>query len=139
MVERKQIGKELNDFVGTLTEDVVKALDIKEEKKLLEEQVTKLKEEEGELKNIVAHLKSTRNKLQEELKKREKQETDLQMKIRELKEDRAGLESEKVTLNEQVKNLTKEKTLMKKSLEKTNDLLIKLRHQVAEFDEEIAV
>ena len=137
MTKRKEIGKDLNDVVDTLTDDVVKALDIKEEKKLLEQQVMKLKEEEGELKSIVTHLKTTRDRLQEELKRREKQEAELQMKINELKEDKAGLESERLMLNEQIKNLVKEKELMKKSLEKTNDLLIKLRHQVSEFDEEI--
>jgi len=127
----------LEGVLSTLSEDVTKALDIKEERKLLETKVRQLKDEEIQLSEVVDHLKKTRDKMQDELKSKEAEEEELQSKVLELKEDKASKESEKLALNQQIKNLRKEKDLAQKSLEKTNDLLISLKHHIAEFDEEI--
>ncbi len=129
--------KGLEDVVDTLTEDVVKALDIKEQKKQLTEKIRKLKQQEMQLREVVGDLKVTRDRLQDELQKKAENIGNLQTKIENLKEDKAHLASEKVTLHEQVKNLESEKQLMSVSLEKTNDMLTKLRHQIESFDEEI--
>jgi len=129
--------KGLEDVVDTLTEDVVKALDIKEQKKQLTDKIRKLKQEELQLKEVVADLKATRDKLQAELNKKGDEISVLQTKIANLKEDKAHISSEKLALEEQVKNLENEKQLMAVSLEKTNDMLIKLRQEIESFDEEI--
>ena len=70
----KEIHEGLEGVLNTLTEDVVKALDIKEEKKILEQQIRQLKDEEIQLREVVEHLKKTRDKMQGELKKKEKEE-----------------------------------------------------------------
>ena len=127
----------LEDIVDTLTEDVVKALDIKEEKKRLVNKIRKLKQQESELKGVVGDLKTTRDRMQMELQKKGEDIGILQSKIGNLKDDRAKLSSEKVTLKDQIKNLEIEKDQMSVSLDKTNDMLTKLRHQIETFDEEI--
>ena len=136
-VTRMEHIKGLEDIVDTLTEDVVKALDIKQQKKQLTEKIRKLKQQEIQLNEVVGSLKGTRDALQAELQKKADEISVFQSKIGNLKEDRAHLSSEKVTLSEQVKNLENEKQLMSVSLEKTNDMLTKLRHQIESFDEEI--
>jgi chromosome segregation ATPase len=135
--QRLENIKGLEDIVDTLTEDVVKALDIKEEKKRLVGKIRQLKQQEAELKEVVGDLKTTRDKLQMELQKKAEDIGILQSKIANLKEDRAKLSSEKVTLKDQIKNLEIEKDQMSVSLDKTNDMLTKLRHQIETFDEEI--
>ncbi|MCD6496470.1 MAG: hypothetical protein J7K54_04310 [Candidatus Aenigmarchaeota archaeon] len=139
--EKKKVSiehiKGLEDVVDTLTEDVVKALDIKEQKKQLTDKIRKLKQEELQLKEVVADLKATRDKLQAELNKKGDEISVLQTKIANLKEDKAHISSEKLALEEQVKALENEKQLMAVSLEKTNDMLIKLRQEIESFDEEI--
>lgn len=132
-----EIHRGLEGVLNTLSEDVVKALDIKEERKILDKKVRQLKDQEIQLREVVDHLKKTRDKMQGELKKKEKQEEDLQSKINLMKDDKAELASEKITLNQQIRNLKKEKDMMQHSLEKTNDMLITLKHQIAEFDQEI--
>jgi chromosome segregation ATPase len=127
----------LEGVLNTLSEDVTKALDIKEERKLLEKKVRQLKDEEIQLSEVVSHLKKTRDKMQDELKAKTVEEEELKSKVLTLKEDKAGMESEKLTLNQQIKNLKKEKELSQKALEKTNDLLVSLKHHISEFDEEI--
>jgi chromosome segregation ATPase len=127
----------LEGVLSTLTDDVTKALDIKEERKLLEKKVRQLKDEDIQLSEVVDHLRKTRDKMQEEMKAKEDEEQELQSKVLALKEDKAAMESDKLALNQQIKNLRKEKELAQKSLEKTNDLLISLKHHIAEFDEEI--
>jgi chromosome segregation ATPase len=126
-----RVHEGLNQVLTTLNEDVVKALDIKEERKLLEKKVIQLRNEEIQLKEVVDHLKKTRDKMQDEMRKKEKQEEELQSKVTNLKEDKAGMEAEKLTLNQQIRNLKREKELAQKSLEKTNDMLIALKHQIA--------
>jgi chromosome segregation ATPase len=133
----KKIHDGLEGVLSTLTDDVTKALDIKEERKLLEKKVRQLKDEEIQLSEVVDHLKKTRDKMQEELKAKEDEEQELQSKVLTLKEDKASMESDKLALNQQIKNLKREKELAQKSLEKTNDLLVSLKHHIAEFDEEI--
>ncbi|UCD03313.1 MAG: hypothetical protein JSV63_01595 [Candidatus Aenigmatarchaeota archaeon] len=129
--------KGLEDIVDTLTEDVVKALDIKEQKEQLIQKIRKLKQQELQLKEVVGELKITRDRLQTELHRKADEINLLQTRIDNLKEDRAHLASDKVALQEQVKNLENEKALMSVSLTKTNDMLVKLRHQIETFDEEI--
>jgi chromosome segregation ATPase len=133
----KEVHKGLRGVLTTLNTDVIKALDIKEAKKSLEEKVRQLINEEIELKEVVAHLKVTKEKLQSNLKNKESEMKRLQSRIGNLKGSKASLESEKLVLNEQVKNLKVEKEQMSKSLEKTNDLLTMLKQDIAQFDEEI--
>ena len=135
--QRLENIKGLEDIVDTLTEDVVKALDIKEEKKRLVSKIRKLKQQEAELQEVVGDLKTTRDRLQMELQKKADDIGVMQSKISNLKDDRAKLSSEKVTLKDSIKNLEIEKDQMAISLDKTNDMLTKLRHQIETFDEEI--
>jgi len=134
---REKVHDGLDEVLSTLNDDVVKALDIKEERKILEKKVRQLKDEEIQLVEVVDHLKKTRDKMQDEMKAKEEQEEELKSKLTALKEDKASMESDKLTLNQQIRNLRKEKEMAQKSLEKTNDMLITLKHQIAEFDEEI--
>lgn len=127
----------LDSVLNTLSEDVTKALDIKEERRILEKKVRQLKDEEIQLSEVVTHLTKTRDKMQDELKSKAQEEEELKSKVLNLKEDKAAMESDKLSLNQQIKNLKKEKEMAQKSLEKTNDLLISLKHHIAEFDEEI--
>lgn len=127
----------LDGVLNTLSEDVTKALDIKEERRILDKKVRQLKDEEIQLSEVVTHLKKTRDKMQDELKSKTQEEEELKSKVLNLKEDKAAMESDKLSLNQQIKNLKKEKEMAQKSLEKTNDLLISLKHHIAEFDEEI--
>ena len=133
----KHVHEGLKGVLNTLNEDVVRALDIKEERKILEKKVRQLRDQEIQLKEVVEHLKTTRNKMQGELKKKEREEEDLQSKINSMKDDKAELQSEKFMLNQQIRNLKREREMMQKSLETTNDMLITLKHQIAEFDQEI--
>ncbi len=134
---KKEHIRGLEEIVDTLTEDVVKALDIKEQKKQLSEKIRLLKQQELHLREVVGDLKTTRDKLQSELQKKAENISALQSKIENLKDDRAHLASEKITLETQIKNLENEKKLMSVSLEKTNDMLTTLRRQIESFDEEI--
>jgi chromosome segregation ATPase len=134
---RKEIDMELDDVVKTLKSDMIKALDIKEESKKLEEKVRKLKDKEIHLNEVVSQLKSTRDKLFQELDKGKVREKNLESKIGDLADDKAALESDKLTLREEIKNLKKEKEQMQLSLEKTNNMLVELKAHIAEFDEEI--
>lgn len=129
--------KALEEIAGTLTNDVVKALDIKEEKSQLLDDIKELRSERTELKSVVANLVKTRDKVNAELKNKIEEEKDMKIKMQELKEENAELEAEDVTLENKIKHLNEEADLMRKSLDKTNDLLIRLKHEVRAFDEEI--
>ena len=130
--KNKKIHKELTDIVSILSSDVIKALDIKQAKSELDQKVRQLKNQEIELKEVIVHLKETRDKLMTEMQNKEAEK-----KISKLKGDKVGLESEKQSLQEAIKNLEIEKEQMNKSLEKTNDLLVSLKHEIEQFDEEI--
>jgi len=123
-----KVHEGLDEVLTTLNEDVVRALDIKEERKILEKKVRQLKDEEIQLKEVVDHLKKTRDKMQEEMKKKAEEAEELQSKVIALKEDKAAMESDKLTLNQQIRNIKKEKEMAEKSLQKTNDMLITLKH-----------
>lgn len=129
--------KALEGIVDTLTDDVVAALDIKEEKKSLEDNLMRLREERAELQDVVKDLTTTRDRLQSELQKKEGEQRDMKMKVDGLKEENAELESDQVGLETQVKHLTDQTDKMRESLELTNDLLVKLKHEVKSFDNEI--
>ncbi len=134
---KEEIVKDLEGVVNTLSTDMVTALDIKGEKKRLSEKVKELKMEESHLRELVSDLKTTRNKLKIELQAKGEEEEGLKVKISVLKDDRSALESDKLVLAEQIKNLKKEKEQMNQSLEKTNDVLVKLKHHIQDFDDEI--
>jgi len=129
--------KALEGIANTLTSDVVKALDIKNEKAKLLVDIKELRSEKAELKSVVSNLVRTRDRMNTELKRKISKEQDLRVKIEELKEKNAGLEAEDVTLENKIKHLNQEADVMKKSLEKTNDLLIRLKHEVKQLDAEI--
>jgi chromosome segregation ATPase len=129
--------KALEGIANTLTSDVVKALDIKNEKARLLVDIKQLRSEKAELKSVVANLVRTRDKMNAELKRKISKEQDLRVKIDELKDKNAGLEAEDLTLENKIKHLNQEADVMKKSLEKTNDLLIRLKHEVKQLDSEI--
>jgi len=129
--------KALEGIANTLTGDVVKALDIKNEKAKLLVDIKELRSEKAELKGVVANLIRTRDKMNAELKRKIEKEQDLRVKIDELKDKNAGLEAEDITLENKIKHLNQEADVMKKSLEKTNDLLLRLKHEVKQLDAEI--
>jgi len=129
--------KALESIVDTLTSDVVKALDIKEEKKSLLNDIRKLREQKASLQANVRSLTKTRERLQRNLAQKNKEADGLKSKIRRLKENNADLTSEQVNLETKVKHLTSETTKMQDSLDRTNDLLLKLKYEVKAFDEEI--
>jgi len=135
--QRQQNIKGLQGIVDTLTEDVVKALDIKQEKKRLTERLRMLRAQEIELKELVGDLKRTRDTLQQEVEKKRNEISAMQSNIGLLKSDRAKLSSERVSMQEHIKGLESEKAQMAVSLEKTNDMLVRLRRQIEAFDEEI--
>jgi chromosome segregation ATPase len=129
--------KALEGIANTLTGDVVKALDIKNEKNKLLSDIKELRSEKAELKSVVANLIKTRDKMNAELKRKIEKEQDLRVKIDELKDKNAGLEAEDLTLENKIKHLNEEADVMKKSLEKTNDILLRLKHEVKQLDAEI--
>jgi chromosome segregation ATPase len=129
--------KTLEGIANTLTSDVVKALDIKNEKAKLLVDIKQLRSEKAELRSVVANLIKTRDKMNSELKRKVEAEQDLRVKIDELKDKNAGLEAEDVSLENKIKHLNQEADVMKKSLEKTNDLLLRLKHEVKQLDAEI--
>jgi chromosome segregation ATPase len=129
--------KTLEGIANTLTSDVVKALDIKNEKAKLLVDIKQLRSEKTELRSVVANLIKTRDKMNSELKRKVEAEQDLRVKIDELKDKNAGLEAEDVSLENRIKHLNQEADVMKKSLEKTNDLLLRLKHEVKQLDAEI--
>ncbi|GEM_PF-5106225 len=136
-VSRGQHVKALENIVDTLTTDVVKALDIKEEKKSLLKDIRKLREQKASLQLNVRSLTKTRERLQRNMQKKNKEAANLKSKIRRLKESNADLTSEQVNLETKVKHLTGETVKMQDSLDRTNDLLMKLKYEVKAFDEEI--
>ena len=129
--------KALEGIANTLTSDVVKALDIKNEKAKLLVDIKQLRSERAELKSVVDNLIKTRDKMNAELKMKTEEEQDLRVKIDELKDKNAGLEAEDLSLTNKIKHLNEEADVMKSSLEKTNDLLIRLKHEVKQLDAEI--
>ena len=92
--KNKKIHKELTDIVSILSSDVIKALDIKQAKSELDQKVRQLKNQEIELKEVIVHLKETRDKLMTEMQNKEAEKKSLQDKISKLKGDKVGLESE---------------------------------------------
>lgn len=135
--EKAELQKDLEELIQTFSGDMEKALTIKEEKERLVGKVAKLKIEETQLRDLVDQLKSTRDKLQEEIGKRETEEREMKGEVEHLKDEKAHLKTEQTSSDHKIKNLQKEKAQMSVSLEKTNDLIIKLRHQIQEFDKEI--
>ena len=57
--------------------------------------------------------------------------------MRRLKDSNADLTSEQVNLDTKVRHLTNQTVRMQDSLDRTNDLLLKLKYEVKAFDEEI--
>lgn len=140
--EKKEKSKDelINDLEGLvdiLSSDMITAMDIKNEKKKLLMRIRDLRREEIELNDMVIHLKSARGKLESELDKKEREEEDLKLKLVELKEGKATMETEKFSLEQQVRQLKQEKDDLNESLERTNDILIKLKHHIEQFDETI--
>ena len=136
-ITMKEIDLGLDDVVKTLKSDMIKALDIKEASKNLEETVRKLKDKEESLREVVSKLTTARDALSKELGIQKKKEEELTSRVEDLKDDKAALESDKLTLTNEIKNLKKEKEQMQLSLEKTNDMLMELKTHISEFDEEI--
>ena len=135
--EKEEIQKDLEELIQTFSGDMEKALAIKHEKEKLVGTVEKLRLEEGQLRDLIEQLKGTRDKLQAEIKKRESQEMELKGEITDLKDEKAQLVTEKKTSTLKIKDLQEEKKKMTVSLGKTNDLIVKLKHQIDEFDKEI--
>jgi len=132
-----ELIKELEKLLGTFSDDMITALDIKSEKKSLLKKIRDLKKEELHLKDMVEDLEAARNKQAAELKKKAVKEAELKQKIDQFKEETADMESEKITLNQQIKELKQEREELNASLERTNDLLVRFRHHIQEFDQSI--
>jgi chromosome segregation ATPase len=136
-ITMKEIDLGLDDVVKTLKSDMIKALDIKEASRNLEDTVRKLKDKEESLREVIVKLTTARDALSKELELQRKKEEELTSRVEDLKDDKAALESDKLTLTNEIKNLKKEKEQMQLSLEKTNDMLMELKTHISEFDEEI--
>ena len=134
---RREIDSGLDDVVKTLRSDMIKALDIKQASRKLEETIRRLKEREEALNETINHLTKTRDMLYKELEMKKNKERELKSKVMDLKDDKTSLESDKMLLAGQVNNLRKEKEHLELSLEKTNDMLVELKSHIEGFDEEI--
>jgi chromosome segregation ATPase len=116
---------------------MITSLDLKDEKKSLLKKVNELKREEIHLQDMVEDLEATRDKQANEIKRKEEEEIELQNNVAILKDEKAGMESDKITLNQQIDALKREREELNASLERTNDLLIRFRAHIEEFDEDL--
>ena len=91
-ITMREIDLGLDDVVKTLKSDMIKALDIKEASKNLEQTVGKLKDREIALKEVIGKLTTARDALSKELNIQKKKEQELTSKIEDLKDDKAALE-----------------------------------------------
>jgi len=141
-ITRKRGGKnillqKLEKLLGTFSDDMITSLDLKDEKKRLLQKINELKREEIHLQDMVEDLEATRDKQAAEIKRKEEEEMDLQNRVAILKDEKAGMESDKITLNQQIDALKREREELNASLERTNDLLVRFRHHIEEFDEDL--
>jgi len=129
--------EDLNNLVDHFEEETDQALDIQQQKQKLEEKVKDLREKKADLEETVSDLKTAKNSLEQGLKQKEDEIEDLQSELKEEKDKEAELETEKHSLERKVDNLEEEKQTLKESLSRTEDLLLKFKHQVKEFDQEL--
>jgi chromosome segregation ATPase len=129
--------KQLEKLLGTFSDDMITTLDLKDEKKALLKKLSELKREEVHLQDMVDDLERTRDKQAVEIRKRESEEQGLMDRVSILKDEKADMESDKITLNQQIDALKREKEELNSSLERTNDLLVRFRAHIEEFDEEL--
>jgi|GEM_PF-1407857 len=129
--------QQLEKLLGTFSDDMITSLDLKDEKKNLLKKINELKREEIHLQDMVEDLEAARDKQATEMEKKEREEEDLKNRVTVLKDEKAGMESEKITLNQQIDVLKREKEDLNASLERTNDLLIRFRAHIEEFDDEL--
>jgi len=86
---------------------------------------------------MVDDLEATRDKQAMVIKKREAEEEELMNRVSILKDEKAGMESDKITLNQSIDSLRREKEDLNASLDRTNDLLVRFRAHIEEFDEDL--
>jgi len=129
--------QQVEKLLGTFSDDMITALDLKDEKKNLLRKINELKREELHLMDMIEDIEATRDKQAMEIKKKEAEEEELKTRVSGLKDEKADMESEKITLNQQISTLKREKDDLNASLDRTNDLLVRFRAHIEEFDDDL--
>jgi chromosome segregation ATPase len=129
--------QQVEKLLGTFSDDMITALDLKDEKKNLLKKINELKREEAHLMDLIQDLESTRDKQALQIKNKEMEEEELKNRVSMLKDEKAGMVSEKIRLNQQINALKGERENLNASLDRTNDLLVRFRHHIEEFDEDL--
>lgn len=129
--------EDLNALVDRFEQQSDKALDIQEEKNKLKDRVKELEKKKEDLEETVNDLKSTKRKLEQGISKKEDEIEEMEDQLEEEHEEKTEAETKQHSLERKVDNLQDEKDNLKQSLEHTEELLMKLRHHVSEFDEQL--
>ena len=86
---------------------------------------------------MVKQLKSTKAKLETELSNKQHEEEDLREDLRKTRLEKRKASSRNITLDERVKKLTADKKELNASLIRMNDIILKLKQHITDFDEDI--
>lgn len=132
--KRDAIINELEGVVDVLSMDMTTAMDIKKEKENLKEQIRSLKKEESYLKDMIKHLRGTKDKLETELQKKDHEEDKLREDLKRVKSEKRKTTSRNTTLESRVEKLAADKRELSASLVRMNDIIIKLKQHISDFD-----
>jgi chromosome segregation protein len=129
--------EDLEALVDDFEDDANQAVMIKRERDRLKSRLKQLTHEKEDLEDTVSDLRSTRNELKTAIEEKEDEVEELEDQLHEMKDEKEEVEAEKESLERKVENLKEEKERMAQSLEKTEDLLLKFKHQVDELNEDL--
>jgi chromosome segregation protein len=128
---------ELEGVVDVLSTDMTTAMDIKKEKEELKNQIRALRKEETYLKDIIKKLKNTKDKLGSELQKKDHEESKLKEKLERARTEKRKEYSKNAALEGRVERLLEDKKELNASLIRMNEIIIKLKSHISDFDRDI--
>jgi len=134
---KDQLINELEGVVDVLSMDMSTAMDIKKEKENLKDKIRRLKKEESYLKDMVKHLKATQAKLESELSNKDHEEEKLRYDLKKSRTDKRKTTAKNAALQARVERLVEEKKSLSASLVRMNDIIIKLKSHISDFDQDI--
>jgi len=131
------IINELEGVVDVLSMDMTTAMDIKKEKENLKDKIRILKKEDGYLRDMVKHLKATKDKLEVELQNKGHEEDSLKDEIKTLKSEKRKESSKNAILQARIDRLAQDKRDLSASLVRMNEIIVKLKRHITDFDQGI--
>jgi septal ring factor EnvC (AmiA/AmiB activator) len=135
--KKNAIISELEGVVDVLSLDMTTAMDIKKEKENLKDKIRILKKEDGYLRDMVKHLKDTKSKLEIELQNKNHEEDSLKDDLKRTRSEKKKESSKNARLQAKVDKLVQDKKDLSASLVRMNDIIVKLKQHITDFDQGI--